>query len=258
MSINPFFAQHPVFRYEELRDYLNQDSEYKETSLKALLQYHLHKEHISRIRRGYYAVNAADALLIAGRVSEDAIITHHSALVFHGIAYSLLSVTFFMTKATMQAFTFEQMLYQRVSPPKVLLPSHIFDETKIVDRQGLDIRITTIERTLVDCLDKPQFSGGFEEIWRAAGMLDFLDLERMADYAITLDNATTIAKLGLFLEQYQEQFKVEEKILSILEKNKPKGIHHMLRGSAENYYSKRWNLMVPNSIKNKIWNEHDL
>lgn len=58
MWLDTFFVQHPVFHYKELVAYLKQVKNYNPNSLKALLQYHLSKQHIVRIRRGYYAVSS--------------------------------------------------------------------------------------------------------------------------------------------------------------------------------------------------------
>jgi hypothetical protein len=35
------------------------------------------------------------------------------------------------------------------------------------ERAGLPLRVTTLERTLVDALDRPDLAGGWEEIWRS-------------------------------------------------------------------------------------------
>jgi predicted transcriptional regulator of viral defense system len=35
------------------------------------------------------------------------------------------------------------------------------------DRAGLQVRVTSLERTMVDLLDRPDLSGGYEEIWRS-------------------------------------------------------------------------------------------
>ena len=267
MALEDFFTQHPVFRHEELYAYLNQGESYNDSTLKASLSYHVKKGHIARIRRGYYAVNsnkghlnAYDSLLIAGRVSENSLIAYHSALTFHGIAYSSLNTYFFINASPIKMFDFEQVTYQHVSPTNVFFHTDLFIETKKYDRLGLNIHVTTLERTLVDCLDRPQYSGGFEEIWRTINMVNFIDAERMVNYALILNNATTIAKLGFFLEQHQAHFSIEEIILSRLEKEKPKGVHYLNPGSQNNHYAKRWNLMVPLAIQNKIWEEqnHDI
>lgn len=264
MSLIHFLAEHPVFHYEELLTHLSQEKPYKETTLKALLHYHVQKAHITRIRRGYYAVtatqlnqNADDIFLISGRTSNTSIIAYHTALAFHGAAYSLLNTAYLINDKPMAPFEFQGVNYKPILAPKALLPNAALSETKDHDRFGLTIRVTSIERTFVDCLDKPQFSGGYEEIWQAANMIDFLDVERTIAYANQLGNATTIAKLGFFLEMHQEQFQIDDQVLVKLEKNKPKGIHYISRSSSNNHYERRWNLMVPKTIKDQDWKEHN-
>ena len=46
-----------------------------------------------------------------------------------------------------------------------------------VDRAGLAVRVTSLERTLVDVLDRTDLSGGWEEIWRSLEMVEFFDLD---------------------------------------------------------------------------------
>jgi len=36
----------------------------------------------------------------------------------------------------------------------------------IAERSGQSLRVATLERTLVDVLDRPELSGSWEEIWR--------------------------------------------------------------------------------------------
>jgi predicted transcriptional regulator of viral defense system len=268
MRLSNFFAEHPVFRYEELLAYLQAHGKYNLNTLKALLQYHLAKKNISRIRRGYYMVTSHlfhqlqnDNILIAGRMTEDAVISYHTAIEFHALSYSIYQLSYLCTVLPKGKILSQHGSYQQVAHPKPLQSSDIFFETKLYDRQGLDIRVTTVERTLVDCLDKPQFSGGWEEIWRSLESANFLDVDRIVQYALRFNNATTIAKVGFFLEQYQQQFSVDEKLLFILEKHKPKSKHYMQYNKRElNQYAKRWNLIVPLSVINKSWEEpnHDI
>jgi hypothetical protein len=45
---------------------------------------------------------------------------------------------------------------------------------------------------LVDVLDRPDLSGGWEEIWRSLETIEYFDLDEIVAYARLLDNATTI------------------------------------------------------------------
>ncbi len=267
MSFETFFKTHPLFHYEELVVYLQSLGNFNQNTLKAALQYHLAKKHLARIRRGYYLVTNSylpnshienDYLLIAGRMTHDAVISYHTAMEIHALAYSVGSVIYFNSNERIGYLSCEYGQYQQLVHPAQLKPQKVFIETKLHDHMGMDIRVTTIERTLVDCLHRPEFSGGWEEIWRSFESINFLDIERVIKYVLELSNATTIAKVGFFLEQHQEQFSVKTEELAHLEKYKPKSRHYMeknYRGDVKNL--QRWNLIVPLDIINKTWEEQN-
>jgi predicted transcriptional regulator of viral defense system len=63
------------------------------------------------------------------------------------------------------------------------------------------VSITDAERTLLDWLSKPQFSGDFAEVLHAfEARGEALDLKRIIGYALNLD-AATAKRLGWVLEQ---------------------------------------------------------
>ena len=265
MSFEAFFRNYPLFHYEELVKYLQSSGVFNQNTLKAALQYHLAKKHLARIRRGYYLVTndylagthiESDYLLIAGRMTEDAVISYHAAMEFHALAYSVGSIIYFNSNERIGQVVCEYGQYQQIAHPTALRPDHVFLETKSHDRMGMDMRVTTIERTLVDSLHRPELSGGWEEIWRSFESINFLDIERMINYAVQFGNATTIVKLGFFLEQHQEQFAIKEEYLNQLAHHKPKSRHYMeksYKGPVKNL--QRWNLIVPLAVINKTWEE---
>lgn len=270
MSLVTFFSEHPLFHYDELLAYLKSLGDFNKNTLDAGLQYHLSKKHLIRIRRGYYVVASdympgvnveSDQLLIAGCMTPDAIINYHTAMEFHALAYSVGSVVYFNSNETIGRLVQSGGEYQQVAHPGALKPNDIYLETKLHDRVGMNIRVATIERTLVDCLQRPTLAGGWEEIWRSFESINFLDVERVIRYALRLSNATTIAKLGFFLEQHQAQFSVKKEELEQLARRKPQSRHYMDKhhqGPVKNV--PQWNLIVPLTIIEKSWEEptHDI
>ena len=265
MSLVTFFNEHPLFHYEELLAYLKSLDNFNKNTVNAGLQYHLSKNHIARIRRGYYLVTnnylsgihvESDYLLIAGRMTSDAVISYHTAMEFHALAYSVGSTIYFNSNENVGHLQCDYGEYQQVAHPVSLKPNNLFLETKLHDRMGMDIRVTTIERTLVDCLARPELAGGWEEIWRSFESVNFLDIEKVIRYARRLGNATTIAKLGFFLEQHQTQFSIKEEQLTQLAIHKPQSRHYMdkhYKGLVKSV--PQWNLIVPLTIINKSWEE---
>jgi len=93
---------------------------------------------------------------------------------------------------------FRSKQFRAIAFPKVLKEKKKQSFGVVVaDRLGLDVRVTGLERTLVDVLDRPDLEGGWEEIWRSLESVEFFDLDQVIKYALLLGNATTIAKVGL-------------------------------------------------------------
>ncbi len=44
------------------------------------------------------------------------------------------------------------------------------------------VRVTSAERTLAECLDRPEYCGGFEEVIRCISSLPFVDEELLKAY----------------------------------------------------------------------------
>ncbi|OFX14398.1 MAG: hypothetical protein A2Z18_08990 [Armatimonadetes bacterium RBG_16_58_9] len=114
------------------------------------------------------------------------------------------------------------------------------------DRSGLEVRVTSLGRTLVDVLDPQAVSGGWEEIWRSLESVEYFDLEQVTEYALMLGNATIVAKVGFYLEQHAEQLMVEEYSLSRFRTHIPKTARYLDRSTREPArLAESWNLIVP-------------
>jgi predicted transcriptional regulator of viral defense system len=143
--------------------------------------------------------------------------------------------------------TYGGLTYQPVRFPKPLREAK--KETfgvKELDRSGLSVQVTSLERTLVDVFDRLDIAGGWEEAWRSLESVEFFDLDVVVRYAIYLGNATTTAKVGFFLESHREQLMVDESHLRKLKAHRPKEPQYAHRGHAEpGRLVGKWNLILP-------------
>jgi hypothetical protein len=75
-------------------------------------------------------------------------------------------------------------------------------------------------------------------------------------YALFLDNATTIAKVGYFLDQHRERLMVEDSHLQALKSHRPAQPHYMDRSNpGGGRLESDWNLIVPVYIAERAWEE---
>jgi len=146
---------------------------------------------------------SVDPYLLAGKITDDAILGYHTSLEAHGRAYSIFRRFTYLTKRSLgRSFQLQGTTYQGVSHPKVLRSTGREDLfVEVQDRSGLDIKVTNLERSMVDVLDRANLSGSWEEIWRSLESIEFLDLDKIVEYVTALENATTAAKVGFYPEK---------------------------------------------------------
>jgi predicted transcriptional regulator of viral defense system len=261
-----FFQTHPVFTAEEIEAFLVNRGARSPSTRKTLLARREKAGELLRVRRGLYAVvppgtiaatASVDAYLIASRMTADAVLGYHTALELHGRAHSVFETFQYLTGHASRPVTFRAYRFESVLFPKSLRARHqeSFGVT-LVDRSGLEVRVTSLERTLVDVLDRPDLGGGWEEIWRSLESVEFYGLDQVVEYALLLDNSTTIAKVGFFLEQHRDALMVGDEHLRALQKRRPKQPHYFVRnGNQSGRLVSEWNLVVPEDILRRSWSE---
>lgn len=266
MKLNEFLSQYAVFTVEELDRFLSDRGSGKPNTRKSLLTYYRNQGRIVRVRRGLYATvpfganpttSPVDPYLVAAKMSADAVLAYHTALEFHGKAYSLYTKLIYVSASKSLPLKFQSHEIRGVPVPHPLRAKgkEMFGVT-CHKRSGVELRVTNLERTLVDVLDRPGLTGSWEEIWRSLESVEFFDLDQVVEYAHLLENATTAAKVGFFLEQHKETLMVDDTHLNHLRKLRPQQPHYLIRGKRKSCrWIKDWNLMIPVQILNKSWGE---
>jgi len=264
--MNEFLSQHAVFTLDELDRFLSARGSGNPNTRKSLLTYYRKKGRIIPIRRGLYATVPADAdprsiavdpYLVAAKLTPDAILAYHTALEFHGKAYSVHMRLRYVSASNSMSLTFQGHEFIRATASPVLRAKgeELFGVVRR-KRSGVDLRVTSLERTLVDVLDRPDLSGSWEEIWRSLESIEFFDLDQVIAYVLLIENATTAAKVGFFLEQHKENLMVDDVILDQLRKLRPRHPHYFVRGRRDDCrWVGEWNLMIPVEILNRSWEE---
>jgi len=266
VRLNRFLEQHAVFRVEELDRYLRDRGSCNLNTRNSLLAYHRKQGRILNVRRGLYAtvpwgMDAAsmtvDPHLVAAKMTRDAVLAYHTALEFHGRTYSAQWQLVYLSVGRSLPHTFQSHDFRSapIPPPLLAKGAAMFGVTRH-DRSGVALQVTNHERTLVDVLDRPELSGSWEEIWRSLESVEFFDLDQVIAYTRLLQNATTAAKVGFFLEQQRGPLMVEEAHLDALRELSPRQPHYLTRSQPKGCrWVKDWNLMIPAEILERSWGE---
>jgi predicted transcriptional regulator of viral defense system len=266
MKHDGFFRMHPVFTVADLAEHMSSRAGVGERAREAILAYHLKAGRIVRVRRGLYAVippgaNASsypvDPYLVASKLTPDSVLSHHTALEFHGRAYSVYFHIMYSASRPLGHLTFRSNVYRGTMFPRALvLAGKTLAGVSTAEIDGMDFRVTSLERTLVDVLDRPDLSGGWEEIWRSLESVAYFNLDKVVEYALALGNATTGAKVGFFLDQHRETLMVEDSHLKALYGMRPRQPHYLERSKrTPGRLVPQWNLVVPMEVLERSWEE---
>ncbi len=266
MRLEKFFRQRPVFTNEELAEFLEADGQRNLRTQESTLTYHTKTARLLRVRRGLYAVvppgadpetYPIDPYLLAAKMTEDAVLGYHTALEFHGKAYSIYEHFFYLTAHSPRPVVFRSFRFRGVPFPKSLRNKNKDNfGINLAESAGLDVRVTCLERTLVDVLDRPDLGGSWEEIWRSLESVEFFDIDKIVEYALLLENATTAAKVGYFLEEHRESLMVEDSHLKPLRELRPRQPHYLDRAHRKDgRLVADWNLVVPVAVIERSWAE---
>jgi predicted transcriptional regulator of viral defense system len=261
-----FLDRNPVFTVSELDAFLSANRSGNINTRKASLNYYKSRGRILNIRRGLYvtvpreSINTnfqVDPYLLASRLASDAVLSHHTALELLGKSYTVTSSVTYTSETKIESFRHQEISYQRVNAPPGLQKKDAGDfGTTEVHRQGMDVKVTGFERTMVDVLSRPNLSGSWEEIWRSLESIEYFDLDTVREYLSLLDSKTNYAKVGFYLEQHRNELMVDEAYLDKLAERKPRSLHYIDRKKRKDcILVKRWNLLLPKELLERSWEE---
>jgi predicted transcriptional regulator of viral defense system len=254
-STSRFLARYPVFRLEEFREAFGRGT--SDETVRTRIKQFLASGRLRLISPGVYAVTppgedakafVPDPPLVASRLSRDSVVAYHSAFEALGYANQVFSRTTYLTAGHRRERRLGAQTFVPVAPPKRLGGRWRELATETVHRQGLAFTTTGRERSLVDCLHRPDHSGGLEELLACAGALPSVDLGLLVEYLLALRSPTVVARTGFLLQRFSDRWLLadgwEERLTPYL----PRSPAYLLRRESGNVLVRRWQLLVPPSL----------
>ena len=248
-----FFSSHPVFRREEYAAAIGRRADDK--VLSAMLTQHLKAGNIRRVARSVFAAvpphaDAAtwvvDRFLAASKLKPDAVIAYHSALELHGCSYTDTPDVQAITAGDPTVFEAKDFSCRFAKRPSGFVPNR---DVGVTDRVGLDVRVTTLERTIVDLFDRHDLAGGAEELFNSLALVQRLKTDVLVRQVRGLKNAAAAGALGWWLEREQTRLGVPNATLINLRALRPKHPQYALGakpGDAKSIGA--WKVLVPNVL----------
>jgi len=224
----------------------------------AYVQNLLKSNRLERIRRGLYAAipptessPIVDKFLIATKIRENYYLGFHTALEYHGCAYSAHNEAYTCVKPEQRftPFTFHNYIF------KPVFTSDLEAEIEEKEYRGHTIRISSKERTFVECLDRVIYAGGWEEALKSLENLGGLDLQKIRNLLIQTDKQILVRKTGFVLEllKIKSMFyeHLPESTLEEIEEEVHGAPTYLIRNIG-GPLNTRWRLYIPKGFEEKL------
>ncbi len=247
MKPSDFLTRHPVFTRDEFGRALIERGPRSPLTVSSHLVRWQREGRVVRVKPGLFVRSASaefDAYALAARMAPDAELAYHTALELHGHAQSVFSTLTFTTWSKVKPLTFAEHRFRPVRPRAALgrvdRPGRW---TVRMERLGGPVRVTSLERTVVDCFDRPDLAGGMDEVWRSMAGVRALDLPALLAYFECLARPLLAARLGYFLEHRADDLLVSRRHLESLRARRPRSPVSFDRRRPGRFVA-AWNLVV--------------
>lgn len=210
---------------------------------------YLKKGYIERVRRNLYVVISmeteqpiANRFQIASQATQDACISHHSAFEYYGYANQVFYEVYFSTCKNVRPFTYDGLQYTPLSNPSTI---------EILDMNN-GVKVTSLERTVIDSIFYMDKIAGLEEILRCMELIPSLNEEKLLDVLEGYSKKQLYQKVGYILEFYKKDLSLSKdfflKCISCSSSSKT----YLTQEIRDNIFHPKWLLYAPKDLKQLI------
>lgn len=222
----------------------------KETASSLLYKY-TKRNIITRIRKNVYLpINQQH-----GFVDEDkyeigcnsvpaAYISYHSAMEFYGLQNQVFNRIYLSAPKRFRPFEFDYVEYL-YAPDK-------FQEGIIQVESNKKIRVTDIERTIIDCIARLDLAGGIEELIYNIELISEVNENKLLLYLSLYNKQVIYQKTGFILFPFREQMKLTHNFFVRCKEKIGKSTRYLTDKYESKIYIPEWKLCVPQYVLSLI------
>lgn len=218
---------------------------------KHLLSRYVENGFLKRVKKNlYYCVNlenknsTVNRFVIGSNINKTAFLSHHSAFEYYGLSHQTFYELYVASAKVFKNFEFEEITYKYVK-------AH-FDNGVIVPETNSKIRVTILERTVIDCIKNIDLAGGTEELFQCLDSVLTLNNDRIFEYLELYDIQFLYQKAGYIFERYKADFAIRDELINACQQKVGEGIRYFDDDAraGNGVLVKKWNLIIPRGMNN--------
>ncbi|MDR3002026.1 MAG: hypothetical protein LBU89_12290 [Fibromonadaceae bacterium] len=182
--------------------------------------------------------------VIASHAAPGAYVACHSAFEYYGLANQVYYEVYAASKSRFREFEHDGLTYRRVPSP--------FENG--VESKPDGVRITDLERTVIDGINDFDNFGGLEELLRCIEIIPFLDYLKLIEYLNCYNKAILFQKTGYILEHFKNALKLPDDFFAFCQTKFAKNKQYLQYNVRDKSYTlnKTWALYVPHDLMSVI------
>ena len=207
---------------------------------------YLDKGYIEHIRRDFYAVISLETeqpipnrFQIASRAADDACVSHHSAFEYYGYANQVFYTVYATTQKHVRPFSYDGVDYRFVASK---------GSAGVVDSED-GVRVTSIERTVIDCIADFDKCGGLEELLRCLTLVPSLSADKLFVVLEQYGHGKLYQKAGYILEAFKDDLALPDSFFSVCEDRISDSKVYLTAEHEDFMLQKKWKLYAPDDLK---------
>ncbi|MBN2794727.1 MAG: transcriptional regulator [Clostridia bacterium] len=236
-------AKYPVFTIDDVKKLVG-----SEKTAYSKLGRLMKKNLVKKIRKNIYSVvNPATGQIVATRyqiacaINETAYISHHSAFEYYGLANQVFYEVYVSSESKFNHFEYDYVTYKYIASK---MSEGVFEA-----KNTTGLRITDMERTVVDSVKDFNKIGGLEELLNCLEGIQYLDEYKLKQYLDIYNTQALYQRVGFLLNHYREKMQLSKDFIEYCKGKIGKSrLYLVSQAKKDNFYDSEWELMVPRGL----------
>lgn len=236
-------AKLPVFTINEVKQFTDNEK----TAYSQLYRL-IKKGKVKKIRKNIYSVvNPTTGQLVANQyqiacaITPTSYVSHHSAFEYYGYANQVFYEVYVSSETKFNHFEYDQVTYKYVAPR--------MEEGVVQAKNTTGVRLTDLERTVIDSIRDFNKIGGFEELLNCLDNIHYLSETKLIRYLDIYNIQGLYQRVGYLLDHYRNEMQLSKDFIEYCRAKIGNSRRYLVVQSKENnVYQSEWKMMVPKDL----------
>lgn len=239
MNLYLYLSSKPIFNMNDVNKFYN-NIDSARSAVKRLLKQKL----VLKIRNNLYTCAngmgpLANRFQVASAITDTSYVSYHTAMEYYGTYNQVYYEVYVSSDTKFNNFEFDGYRY-------IYVPSKL--NIGIINQSNNNIKITDLERSIVDCIKNMDKISGIEEIISIIEDSPILNEEKIAIYLEEYNNKFLYQKAGFLLENIYSTSNLSKEFFESCLSHIGKSCRYLTSDYKKGTFNKKWNLIIPDPI----------